>query len=497
MLKQINLDRSIDKDEYKPRRDALELRLGGLQRRARDLGVPLIVVFQGWGSAGKGTHINQLILPLDPRGFTVFTTKEPNEDEAMRPFLWRFWRVTPARGRMAILDRSWYSRVLVDRFNGQLSATEADLAFHDIRSFERQLADDGTVIVKIFLHISQKEQKRRQKKLLGNEATSWRVSPYDEEQNERYDEYLALVDRALTETETDHAPWTVVEANNRHFASLKVGETVATALDRGIAAAENREREASTDAAPTAVFPPELETRMLDRVDLSLALDAGEYQARLDTLQDRIHELGLRIYRHRVPVVVVYQGMDAAGKGGNIRRLVRTLDPRGYEVVPVSAPNDIEKAHHYLWRFWRRMPKAGHVAIFDRSWYGRVLVERVEGFCSEAEWRRAYREINEMEQHLVHFGVVLLKFWLHIDQDEQLARFEARRVNEHKRWKIGDEDWRNREKWNQYTVAVEEMLHRTSTSTAPWTVVPSNDKKYARINVLEAVCKAIETRLEG
>jgi len=226
MLEQINLDRHIEKADFKPRRDALELRLGVLQRQAIDLGVPLLVVFQGWGAAGKGTQINQLILPLDPRGYTVHSTKAPSEDEAMRPFLWRFWRLTPARGRMAIFDRSWYSRVLVDRFNGELKRREADRAFRDIRSFERQLADDGTVIVKVFLHISQEEQQDRQNKLKDNDATSWRVSPYDQEQNRRYDDYLALADEALAETDTDHAPWTLVEATDRRFASLKIGETV-------------------------------------------------------------------------------------------------------------------------------------------------------------------------------------------------------------------------------------------------------------------------------
>jgi polyphosphate:AMP phosphotransferase len=494
MLDQINLDRSVPKDEYKPRRDALELRLGELQRRAQDLGVPLLVVFQGWGAAGKGTQINQLILPLDPRGFTVHTTKDPNEDEALRPFLWRFWRLTPARGRMAILDRSWYGRVLVDRFTGAIDQHEAERAFRDIRSFERTLADDGTVIVKFFLHIARKEQRRRQKKLLASTATSWRVSDYDRAQNERYDDYLHLADQAIAETDTDHARWTVVEATDRRFAALKVGETVVAALERGIAAAEARRADPPVVRAAVDT-PPELGTTMLDRVDLDQALDWEEYHARLDPLQDRIHELGHRIYRHRLPVVIVYQGWDAAGKGGNIRRLVRSLDPRGYEVVAVSAPNDVEKAHHYLWRFWRKVPKAGHITIFDRSWYGRVLVERIEGFCSEAEWRRAYREINEMEQHLVHAGALLLKFWLHIDQDEQLRRFEAREQNEHKRWKIGAEDWRNREKWGEYTTAVEEMLARTSTTVAPWTVVPSNSKRYARIRVLETVCHAIAQRL--
>jgi AMP-polyphosphate phosphotransferase len=495
MLEQINLDRTIRKDEYKPRREALGLRVGELQREAQDLGVPLMVVFQGWGSAGKGTQINQLILPLDPRGFTVHTTKDPTEDEAMRPFLWRFWRVVPARGRMTVLDRSWYSRVLVDRFTGELSDRDAERAFGDIRSFERQLTDDGMVIVKFFLHISRKEQKRRQKKLMENEATSWRVNAYDREQNERYDDYVKLADQAIAETDTDHAPWTVVEATDRRFAALKIGETVIAALERGIAAAR-AQRAAGPRSGGAAIQPPqELSTTMLDRVDLDQSLDWHEYHDQLDALQDKIHELGHRIYRHRLPVVVVYQGWDAAGKGGNIRRLVRTLDPRGYEVVPVSAPNDVETAHHYLWRFWLKMPKAGHITIFDRSWYGRVLVERIEGFCTDAEWRRAYREINEMEQHLVHSGTLLLKFWLQIDKDEQLSRFQAREQNEHKRWKMGDEDWRNREKWDQYTVAVEEMLHRTSTTLAPWTVVPSNSKRYARIRVLQTVCDAIADRL--
>jgi polyphosphate:AMP phosphotransferase len=496
MLDQINLDRTIPKDEYKPRREVLERRLGELQRQAQDLGVPLMVVFQGWGAAGKGTQINQLILPLDPRGFTVHTTKDPTEDEALRPFLWRFWRVTPGRGRMTVLDRSWYSRVLVDRFTGDLSDREAERAFRDIRSFERQLTDDGTIIVKFFLHISRKEQKRRQKKLQENDATSWRVSDYDCEQNDRYDEYLDLADQAIAETDTDHAPWTVVEATDRRFAALKIGETVVAALERGITAAEERLTEPPPVHAAIDVTS-ELSTTMLDRVDLEQSLDWEEYHDRLDPLQDRIHDLGHRIYRDRLPVVIVYQGWDAAGKGGNIRRLVRTLDPRGYEVVSVSAPNDVEKAHHYLWRFWLKIPKAGHITIFDRSWYGRVLVERIEGFCAEEEWRRAYREINEMEQHLVHSGCLLLKFWLHIDQDEQLRRFQARQENEHKRWKIGEEDWRNREKWDQYTVAVEEMLHRTSTTLAPWTVVPSNSKRFARIRVLETVCDAIAARLDG
>jgi polyphosphate kinase 2 (PPK2 family) len=238
-----------------------------------------------------------------------------------------------------------------------------------------------------------------------------------------------------------------------------------------------------------------LKTTALDHVDLSLSLTAEEYDGRLKKAQTKLRELEHQIYRRRVPVIIAYEGWDAAGKGGNIRRLTQNLDPRGYEVVPIAAPNDLEKAHHYLWRFWAQLPKAGHIAIFDRTWYGRVLVERVEGFCTEAQWRRAYREINAMEQQLVHFGTVMLKFWLHIDSDEQLRRFREREEKPHKLWKITDEDWRNRARLDRYHDAVEEMLYRTSTPYAPWTIVESNCKWYARVKVLETVCEAIRQRL--
>ena len=301
----------------------------------------------------------------------------------------------------------------------------------------------------------------------------------------------------LTETDTEYAPWTVVEAHDRRFATLKAFTTVIDALERGAAVAG---REA--DEAPALLVQPAptinaFKTTALDHVDLSLSLTAEEYAGRLKEAQTRLRELEHEIYRRRMPVVIAYEGWDAAGKGGNIRRLTQNLDPRGYEVVPIAAPNDIEKAHHYLWRFWAQLPKAGHIAIFDRTWYGRVLVERVEGFCTEAQWRRAYREINAMEQQLVHFGTVLFKFWLHIDPDEQLRRFQERQEDAHKQWKITEEDWRNRSKLDQYRDAVEEMLYRTSTPYAPWTIVESNCKWYARVKVLETVCEAIQQALRA
>jgi len=496
MLENIDLSRKIAKDAYKQAKEEMAIKLGVLQRRVTELGIPVIIVFEGWSAAGKGTLINELILPLDPRGFNVHSSLPPNEEEALRPFLWRFWTRTPAHGRQAIFDRSWYRRVLTDRVNGEIRGEAIQQAFEDIRSFERQLADDGNVILKFWLHISKKEQKRRFEKLRKNAATAWRVTKDDLKAHREYDEHLAAVEDMLAETDTDDAPWTIVESTDRRFAALKIFNTVANALEKRIAEVEQSRDHPVEPAEAAKTLPPELNSSILDQVDLSVALERDEYRQKLKAGQRRLRELEHEIYMRRIPVVIVYQGWDAAGKGGNIRRLTQNLDPRGYEVVPIAAPNDIEKAHHYLWRFWTQIPKAGHIAIFDRSWYGRVMVERVEGFCTEAEWKRAYREINEMEQHMTNFGTVLLKFWLQIDQAEQLRRFEARKEIAYKRWKITEEDWRNREKWEPYKLAVEEMLFRTSTPYAPWTIVESNCKWYARIKVLETVCEAIEKQLK-
>jgi polyphosphate:AMP phosphotransferase len=495
MLKDIDLSREVAKEEYQRLKGEADLKLAALQRQAKLLGIPVIVVFEGWSASGKGTLINEMILPLDPRGFTVYSARGPTEEEAFYPFLWRFWKRTPTRGRLAIFDRSWNRRVVRDRVEGRVTGKRLRQGFEDICAFERQLSDDGVVIVKCFLHISKKEQKRRFDALRASAATAWRVTKDDLRQHKRYAEYLAAAEDMLIETDADYAPWTVVEAHDRRFATLKIFATVIDALQRGVAVAEGKAAPAPNPFREGAQIVNAFKTTALDHVNLSLSLTTEEYATRLKKAQVQLRELEHEIYLRRVPVVIAYEGWDAAGKGGNIRRLTQNLDPRGYEVVPVAAPNDVEKAHHYLWRFWAQMPKAGHIAIFDRTWYGRVLVERVEGFCTEAEWRRAYREINSMEQHLVNFGTVLLKFWLHIDPDEQLRRFREREGIAHKQWKITEEDWRNRERLEQYREAVEEMLHRTSTPYAPWTIVESNCKRYARVKVLETVCEVIRKRL--
>ncbi len=497
MLKNIDLSRKVSKEEYKSVKDQLEFKLAELQRKVKELNIPVIIVFEGWDAAGKGTLINDLILPLDPRGFSVYSTHQPNEEEAMRPFLWRFWNHTPERGRITIYDRSWYRAVLFERVAGNVKKKDLPDTFNDIRSFERQLADDGNIIIKFFLHISCKEQKKRFEKLRKNRATAWRVTKEDLQRQKQYDKYLSVTEEMLAETDSDFASWTVVEAHDQRFASLKIFKTFISSIEQSIHRKERKSVENKENQVVDEIIdlPENMNPSILDSVDLSLTLEREKYRIELKKLQKQIRELEHKIYVKRIPVIIVYQGWDAAGKGGNIRRLTETLDPRGYEVIPIAAPNDIEKAHHYLWRFWTKIPKAGHISIFDRSWYGRVLVERVEGFCIEAEWRRAYREINEMEKHLTNFGTILFKFWLHIDKDEQLARFEARQSDKHKQWKITEEDWRNREKWDEYKIAVEEMLFRTSTPHAPWTILESNCKWYARVKVLDTVIRTIKSQI--
>lgn len=494
MLDQINLATRLKKSEYKSIMEELEPRLALLQRRAIELRIPVVVVFEGWNAAGKGTLINQLIQALDPRHFTVAPIHPPNDEERLRPFLWRFWIRTPARGRMTIFDRSWYTRVLQDRVLKTVSKAEWTKAYDEINYFERQLAEDGNVIIKFLLHIDRAEQERRLKKLEGNASTAWRVTKADWRNFKLYDRFLGAMKEMLARTDTRVAPWRIVESHDRRFATVKIFQTVINALETRIAEIEqNGATAANVSVDLTRV--DSITTSILDQVDLSKTLSKDAYSKKLKRLQGEMRNLEHEVYVKRIPVIVVYEGWDAAGKGGNIRRLTQTMDPRGYSVIPIAAPNDIEKRHHYLWRFWKEMPKAGHVAIFDRSWYGRVMVERVEGFATEVEWKRAYREIREMEAHLANSGAVIVKFWLHIDRDEQLQRFEARKVNPFKSWKLTEEDWRNREKWDRYKAAVDEMLLRTSTPYAPWTVVESNSKYYARIKAIETVVAAIRRRL--
>ena len=493
MLEKVDLTKKMSKEEYKEKMETLELELGHLQRECKEQKIPVMIAFEGYGASGKGLQIGRLIQGLDPRGFEVHAVKKETEEERMHPFMWRFWTKTPERGRIAIYDTSWYRRVQIDRFDGKVSEEELPADYESIRSFEKQLTDDGMVIVKLFLAIDQKEQKKRFKKLMESKETKWRVSEGDLKRNKEFARYEQMNEEMLRKTDTDYAPWTIIEATDKRYATAKIFTTVIHAMQMALEKVKMPEK---AQEERRSGGEREFQESLLAKADLSKKLSKKQYKERLKELQGKMERLHGELYRRRIPVVLGFEGWDAGGKGGAIKRLTEHMDPRGYVVNPTASPNDIEKAHHYLWRFWRAMPKAGHIAIFDRTWYGRVMVERIEGFCTTKEWQRAYKEINDMEQDLVNAGAIVLKFWMQIDKDEQAARFKARQENPEKQWKITDEDWRNREKWDQYEEAVNEMLIRTSTPHAPWVVVEGNCKYYARIKVLETVVHAIEERLK-
>lgn len=501
MLENLDLSISLDKKTYKEIVPELRERLWQLQRQALEEEIPVVVIFEGWDASGKGDSINQLAERLDPRGAHVVPVSAPLEDELLRPFLWRFWLKLPAAGRMAIFDRSWYGRVLVERIDKLCSKNEWRQAYDEINQFERQLTDDGMVIVKFWLHISKKEQKKRFKKCENDPLLQWKVTEEDWEHHKQYDEYLQAAEEMLERTSTSNAPWTVVESTDRRYRRVKIYQTICGAIKEELSRRERHKSIQKSKPAEESEVVAEIpviqkESTILETVDLSKTLSKEDYEKQLGKYQVRLRELEFECYNHRLPVVLVYEGWDAGGKGGNIRRMTAHLDPRGYSVIPIAAPTGDEIQHHYLWRFWKHLPKAGHLTVFDRSWYGRIMVERVEGFCTEDEWRRAFQEIREFEQQLTNFGTVILKFWLHISPEEQLRRFNDRKESPYKNYKLTEEDWRNRKKWVEYRESVVDMLQYTSTTYAPWTIVEGNCKRWARIRTLRATCEAIEQGLK-
>lgn len=498
MLEKVNLKRVMIKEEYKQEAALLEERLGLLQQRVKQNKLSVLILFDGWGAAGKGSLISKLILNFDPRGFRVQSFVAADQAEQRRPLLWRYWNHIPAQGEIAVFDRSWYQDITTAQLESSLSKSELKRRIQSIKTMERQLSDDGTLLLKFFLHIDQKEQKKRFEKLEDNKNTAWRVTAQDWKRNKHYDEYYRVFDQVLTETNTDYAPWHIVGGHDRYSAVIDIYRTVADEIE---AAIEQRvEKLAHPVVLPPQIASPEgfdlVSVPKLSQISLSKQIEPERYKEELKDAQDTLKKLHNKLYRKKIPVVIAYEGWDAAGKGGNIKRVAAALDPRGYEVIPIAAPDKNELAHHYLWRFWNRLPKTGHVAIFDRTWYGRVMVERIEGFCTDEAWHRAYREINEFEKELSDWGAVIVKFWIHIDSEEQLRRFNERQNTPSKQWKITEEDWRNRDKWDQYENAVNDMLQYTSTDFAPWHIIESQDKKFARVKALRVLISAIEDRLD-
>ncbi len=494
MLSNLDLNLSLDKADYKTKIEDLMRQLRSLQKACWQQQLPVIVVLEGWAAAGKGALVKKMVNYMDPRGFMVHPIFPPSPEEQKYPILWRFWQKLPPKGKIAFFYHSWYTHVLEDRLFERLAPERVPGMMRDINAFERQLVDDGTAIAKFWIHLSRKELKDRLKEYAADELDAWRVRPEDWQQAKQYKEYASLAEEMLTYTSTGSAPWTLVEGNCQRWARVKVlsqlVSTIAAALERKAIATSN----IPTLPPQTELLPTEPD--FLSQVDLTLNLDRDEYKQRLRQAQVKLRQLQLQIYQAQIPVLVLFEGWDAAGKGGAIKRLTDILDPRSYQVNTFAKPTDEEYRHHYLWRFWRQLPQHGNIGIFDRSWYGRVLVERVEGFASEAEWRRAYQEINEFEAMLTGDGYVLVKFWFHISPEEQFKRFEQRQSDPFKEYKLTEEDWRNREKWSFYEVAINQAIARTSTPAAPWTIIAGNDKYYARVSAIEAVIAAIQAQLK-
>ena len=458
------------------------------QLMIKEQAIPVFVLIEGWGAAGKGTLIGNLIEDMDPRFFRVIKMSEPNEEARRRPFLWRYMEVAPETGKFVFLDSGWLRETADDMINGRIDDETLERRLWQIRTFDRQLKDNGYLVVKLFLQIPQEEQKRRMEKLQNDKNTRWRVSEKDILQVKKREKYEKIYDRILEATNTGYVPWNIVDAVDKKQALLQVLHILTIQLNQ---AAENRK------ILPEILYKdyPLLKMPKLSEIPLNQEMSKEEYEIRLKELQKKLKKLHNKIYQKKIPVIIAYEGWDAAGKGGNIKRLTSALDPRGFEVHPIASPEPHEKSRHYLWRFYHRLPKDGHIAIFDRTWYGRVMVERIEGFCSENDWKRAYNEINEFEKDLSDWGAVVIKFWVHIDSDTQLARFQERERIPEKNWKITQEDWRNREKWTEYETAVNEMIEKTSTENAPWYIIQSNNKYYARLSAIQIVIAEIEKRL--
>lgn len=494
MFEGVELGRSVSKQDFKAQLTELRTRLLNAQREIRQSQLPVIIIMAGVEGSGKGEVVNRLNEWFDTRGIQVQAYWDESEEEKERPRWWRFWRSLPPRGEIGILIGAWYNEPIRKSVYGNQSQAELDAELKRISDVERMLHQDKALILKFWFHLPHKEQKKRLKALASDLRSRWGGGHSRQEFQDYYDDFLRVAERVIRETDTGIAQWYLIEATDRNYRDLTVARTILDAMEARVAESRHTHNSVHTHA-PSLPNVDSAQVTVLDKVDLDAEYDKKEYKQQLKHYQDRLNELSWQAYAQKRSTVLLFEGWDAAGKGGTIRRLIQGVDARLYRVIPIAAPTDEERAHHYLWRFWRHLPRDGRVTIFDRSWYGRVLVERVEGLATESQWQRAYLEINEFEEQLVQHGSVLGKFWLHISPEEQLQRFEARAETPYKQHKITEEDWRNRERWDAYKAAINEMVIRTSTENAEWTLVPANDKRYARICVLKTVCQSLEAAL--
>ena len=484
MLKDFERNKPEDKATLNQEIKALRERLIGQQQKLREGKLPVLVLIEGWSAAGKGSLIKELISEMDPRFYQVTSPVIEPESESRYPFLYPYATAIPENGKVVFLDSGWMESLVRKKLRLEISRDEYKRRVRTVNEFERQLRDGGYLLLKVFLHIDREEQAERLESLTESADTEWRVTEDDLWQHREYKAFLKAYDEFMESTE-EAVHWHILDGMRRKTAVRDALKLLVNKIDKAL-------EKGRYVGEPFEEKFPLIDMPKLKDVDLSPALTDEEYKDLLKKLQAKLSDLHNVIYRKKIPVILCYEGWDAAGKGGNIRRVAYPLDPRGFDVHPIASPEPHELNRQFLWRFWTRLPRTGHICIFDRTWYGRVMVERLEGFCTEDDWKRAYNEINEFERQLTDWGAVVLKFWIHIDQDTQLARFNDRQNTPEKQWKLTEEDWRNREKWPQYEEAIDEMLQKTSTENAPWFIIESNDKKYARIKTLKIVIKALE-----
>ena len=479
-------DAEYDRKETKLREALLKTQYELLDKKS----FPVILIIGGVDGAGKGETVNILNEWMDPRHILTHAFGEMSDEERERPRMWRYWRALPPKGRIGILFGAWHTDPIVGRVTGTVDGAQFSLAMEEIVRFERMLVDEGALILKFWFHLSKKAQKKRLKALEADPKTRWRVADTDWERFKLYDKFRKISENALRETSTGYAPWTVVEGVDPNYRYLTVGQTLLDAMQKRLSGSKPA---VSPHAAPP---EPALDGRtVLSKLDYKPLLTHKDYTRKLEKFQGHLNLLSRHKKFRSKSLIVVFEGLDAAGKGGTIRRVTGALDARHYQVIPIAAPSEEERAQPYLWRFWRHLPRKGRFTIFDRSWYGRVLVERVEKFTPEDGWLRAYHEINDFEEQLVEAGGIVIKFWMTITKDEQLRRFKERENTPFKNFKITADDWRNRKKWNEYQRAVCDMIERTSTEHAPWFLIPSNNKYNARIEVLKTLCERVEAAL--
>ena len=507
MFETVELGREVSSAEYRAQMPALREELFEAQTRLREVGrSSVIILFGGVDGAGKSESVNLLNAWMDPRWLLTRAYATASDEERERPEYWRFWRDLPPKGRIGFFLSAWYSHPFGDRVNRRLSRADFGARLDEIIDFERGLTDDGALILKFWMHLDKSAQKARLEKLGRDPLTRWRVTRDQWNNWKRYGRFIEAAEETITRTSRANAPWTIVEGADERYRYLTIATAIRDAIRKRLAEwATSRTitpgaREVKSRARAMPAKAPATRARqptILSQLDLSQRADQKHYRTNLEGLQGRLNRLHEKAQRRGVSTIVVFEGWDAAGKGGAIRRITAALDARNYQVIPIAAPTEEERAQHYLWRFWRHLARRGRVTIFDRSWYGRVLVERVEGFATEHEWTRAYAEINQFETQLAAHGILVVKYWIHISKAEQLKRFRARQTAAHKRWKLTDEDWRNRQQWDAYEQAVHDMVERTSTRHAPWTLVEANDKSFARLKVLETVCGRLEAHLRS